>query len=54
MFNILQILAINLPPVVGTSNILLYAQAGFSNGKQSEHHLTHQNSQIDTETLTIN
>ncbi|OAQ14935.1 hypothetical protein F480_08420 [Bibersteinia trehalosi Y31] len=32
----------------------VYAQAGFSNGKQSEHHLTHQNSQIDTETLTIN
>ncbi|MGQ8820727.1 hemagglutinin repeat-containing protein [Bibersteinia trehalosi] len=54
MFNILQILAINLPPVVGTSNILLYEQVGFSNGKQSEHHLTHQNSQIDTETLNIN
>ncbi|AHG87006.1 Filamentous hemagglutinin family outer membrane protein [Bibersteinia trehalosi USDA-ARS-USMARC-190] len=32
----------------------VYAQAGFSNGKQSEHHLTHQNSQIDSETLTIN
>lgn len=32
----------------------VYAQAGFSNRKQDENHLTHQNSQIDTETLNIN